>query len=170
MDGVAGWLGGWVGGQLGGLCAWRRSLVELLVPLLAPFLSKSQTSCAQFLSPPSAPPPPPPPPMPLPRSPCRSLYFIYLGIAAFVAAYAQVAFWTLTGERARHGVRQCGEQRCKVQQGQACMACMPLSLVRHLHCRTRRVAAAEAPADPGHGCIPVPAPCVYSPALQACAR
>ena len=34
-----------------------------------------------------------------------ALYFVYLGLAAFLAAYCQVAFWTLTGERsARAGL------------------------------------------------------------------
>ena len=30
-----------------------------------------------------------------------ALYFVYLGIASFVAAFCQVAFWTLTGESER---------------------------------------------------------------------
>ncbi len=28
---------------------------------------------------------------------CGAVYFVYLGIGAFVAAYLQVALWTLTG-------------------------------------------------------------------------
>lgn len=62
--------------------------------------------CNRPLIPPALAPCPPPQPVLLRTSSlctarpqlCRySLYFVYLGIGSFVAAYCQVAFWTYTG-------------------------------------------------------------------------